>query len=72
MMSIGNGSLNDNDDFIRLPDVCIPTVSIIFYIYPPDEPLEHVVSVKLKCILCQTNDNTFKLNDDLRYYCLHS
>ena len=65
LMSVGNGSLNDNDDFIRLPDECIAFGSIIDHIYPPDEPLENVDSVKLKCILFPTNDDTFELNDQV-------
>jgi hypothetical protein len=65
LISVGNGSINNNDDFIRLPDQCITTGSIIDYVYPLNEPLDNVDSVKLKCILCPTNDDTFELNDQV-------
>ena len=65
LISVGNGSVNDNDDFIRLPDQCITTGSIIDYVYPLKEPLDNVDLVKLKCILCPTNDDTFELNDQV-------
>jgi hypothetical protein len=65
LMSVGNGSINDNDDLIRLPDQCVITGSIIDHVYPLDEPLDNVDLIKSKCILCPTNEDTFELNDQV-------
>ena len=65
LMSVGNGSINDNDDLIRLPDQCIITGSIIDHVYPLDEPLDNVNFIKSKCILCPTNKDTFELNEQV-------
>jgi hypothetical protein len=63
LMSVGNGSINDNDDLIRLPDQCVITSSIIDHVYPLDEPLDNVDLIKSKCILTMKRKKlTFLLN----------
>ena len=65
LMNVGSGLNNENVDDIKIPDECIINGSIIDQIFPPHEPLEDVEVVKLKCILCPTNDETFELNDQV-------
>ena len=64
LLQLGNGELSDINDEVELPESCLINSNLIDEIFGEEIDTQNAEELASRVILCPTNDDTLKINDE--------